>query len=371
MIKDADELCVKILLFLLCCENLEKIDFESMKNSVGFGYAEDGEIMEAMNFWKDKKILDYEISSASNTKGANMDNIVNIILNISRDINIMDDEEEGDSGEFAKGLGIYEIADEIKIKGPEKTGAAEIKTAEIIETIETIEAIEENAAVTPSSATTLDEVCESLEKNHEFGRLIHEAQIIMRTIFNFADLTVMYNLYQKHRMEIGLILKLIEIHVEDNKNNLTYIEKAALGNAANGILTLSRYEEKMQEIYRQIEFENKIIKMFNAEDRKFKPKEKNLIKTWSKELDFSDAMFLEGYNRCIKQIESLSIDYINSIYINWHQKGFKTLDDVNSEFGTLPENLSNAAAVKRNAGYNIEQWYEKAVRKSMNIQNID
>jgi len=383
MIKDAGELCVKILLFLLCCQSLEKIDFEFMKSSVmpeDTGSDESDIIIGAVDFWKEQGVLDYEIVPVPNPnpKGANMHNIINIILNISRDINMLDDGEPGDADEFARGLGIYkgkesvpvilETADTIKTVGRDAPGATSLhEISDSQPNADQIHGAPEASRPTPASkspgAVSIDELSESLETNDAFRKLIHEAQVIMQTIFNTSELSIIYNLYENQKMETGLILKLVEINVADNKNNLRYIEKDALGNAADGILTLEQFEEKMRETYKLIEFENKIIKMFNAESRKFKPKERNYIKSWAKEFDFSDDMLMEGYNRCLKQIEKLSIDYINTIYINWHRKGFRSIDEVNGEFGAVPDGL-NVASAKKNAGYNINQFYEKLVKKS-------
>ncbi|MCL2160154.1 MAG: hypothetical protein FWH48_12165, partial [Oscillospiraceae bacterium] len=108
IIKDAGELFVKILLFLLCCENLEKTDFEFMKKSVKPNAASDGEILQALDFWKAREILDYEITSVSGPRGLNIENIINIMLSVRRDINILNGDEEAKDTEFQRGLGIYE-----------------------------------------------------------------------------------------------------------------------------------------------------------------------------------------------------------------------------------------------------------------------
>ena len=399
IIKDAGELCVKMLLFLLCNESLEKIDFEFMKSIVKTkksGEPKDDEIVEAVDFWKSKNILDYEITSSPNIKGANMDNILSIILKISSDINIMsEDGTVGDSGELDAGLGIYDrkykiekiekseiiepeiiVAEEYTddIDETEYTEYTEDIDEEVPETVETeIETeIEKETPVNlpgreqPSAeavAISIDELCESLETNNGFRKLVHEAQEKMRTIFNTEKLTVMYNLYGREKIESSLILKYIEEFVKDEKDSLRYIETVALGNAANGISTLSQYEEKTRKLRAMIEFEDKIKKLFGAEDIKLKPKEKKYIKEWQ-EYGFSDDMLLEGYKRGMKNTEALSISYINSIYSNWHAKGFKTFEEVMNEFVTLPEGFDNGRK-KKTMGLDVDKLLEKRIRKKL------
>ena len=326
IIKDADELFVKMLLFLLCCENPEKIDFEFMKSSVKSKNAEDYEILQALDFWKDKDVLDYKISPIEGNKGLNIENVINIILNVRRDINILNGEEEAKATEYQNGLGIYEdthIAEE-------------------------------------SEPISVDQVCESLETKEEFKRLIHEIQTRMRVIFNTADYVIMYNLHETNKMEVDLLLKLAEICAEDGKNNIRYLEKVALGMATEGIVKLQQYEDKLEEMQNIKEFEEKIKKLFEAETKKLTSKERNYIKKWTKEFNFPDEVLLEGYKQCFKYTKKLSFEYINSIYTNWHEKGFKTLEDIKSEFGA---NQNELAESKKNAGYNVEQFFEKRLKK--------
>ena len=447
IIKDAGELCVKLLLFLLCCEDLEKIDFDFMKNSVKTEKTDiadimedDDEIMQAVNFWKERNVLDYEITSVpsiNSIKGANMDNIINIILNISRDINIMNGDEAEDSDEFDEGLGIYrngekdkkekhyesdkfeeidepeesdtdvidiidpvetnniEIEDEDEVeveietspeyepkeieesKKPEKiktagnnknqfSAAAQPPKQSISSTSPSSPSLAQPKAV-PDSIDSIDKVSESLETEEEFRRLIHETQMKLQTIFNPLEYVIMYNLYKTNGMETDLILNLAEICVSEGKNNIRYLEKVVLGYAADGITKMHQFEEKMKEMQKVVAFEENIRKMFSAGDRKFTSKEKNYIKKWVKEFDFADDVLLEGYRRCIKQIQRLSLDYIDRIYTNWHEKGFKTLDEINNEFESASGGAKNGnnGANRKNPGINIDQFMEKQIKKTL------
>ncbi|MCL1858819.1 MAG: DnaD domain protein [Oscillospiraceae bacterium] len=397
IIKDAGELCVKILLFLLCCDNLEKIDFEFMKNSVRI-QATDDEIIEAVDFWKEKNILDYEIASPAGTKGVNMYNVINILLNVKRDINILNGDEPEESNELNAGLGIYdekyingkkeilaEKTDEPVNLDSHETDETELNEKETETEIEAEDIKEIAGSETPvapqnetpenkseqikrapvnSGPVTIVEISESLETKEEFRRLIHETQVKMQTTFNFSDLGIMYNLHETNNIEVDLIIKLAEICAEEGKNNIRYLEKVALGMAADGIIKLYQYEEKIKEMHKIIEFEDKIKKLFNIESRKLTSKEKNYIKKWAKEFDFSDDILSEGYKRCMKQIENFNFNYINGIYTNWHEKGFRTLNDINNEYGVTPDVMNNIVN-RKNAGVSAEQFFEKAVRKGV------
>ena len=379
-VKDADEICVKIMLFLLCSESLDKIDFDFMKSSVGYEKYEktedvqDEEFIEAMDFWRERDILDYEITSVPSVKGANMGNIINIILNISRDINIINDEEQEspDHGEFNAGLGIFDDRYAIIKNSPAEPEPEPEPIPEIIPEPEPEPESEPEPEKIPvkkargSGPVTIDELSDSLESNDGFGKLVHEIQIKMQTIFNSNDLMIIYNLYKTEQIEAALILKLVEIYVEDNKNNINYIEDVALGFSKDGILTLRQYEEKTRVIRENIEYETKIMDLFEAKEKKLKSKERELIKNW-KEFGFPDDMLLEGYKRCMKNKNQLLLHYIDTILVNWRQKGFKTLGDVMNEFSKLPEGFDNAGK-KKPPEIDVDQLLERKIRKTFNIQ---
>ena len=324
MIKEAGELFVKVLLFLLCCENPEKIEFDFLKGSLKPKNTEDGEILQALDFWQEKDVLEYEITSIPNPKGINIENVINIMLNVRRDIDILNGEDyEAEETQYQEGPVIYE-----EKKEPEK-----------------------------AAPVSVDQVCESLETKDEFKRLIHETQKRLQVIFNTAEYVIMYNLHETNGMEVDLLLTIAEMCAEDGKKNIRYIEKVALGMVSDGILKMNQYEDKIREMHEIKEFEEKIKNLFEAPNKKLTSKERNYIKKWFKEYSFPDEMLSEGYRQCLKYTEKLSFEYINTIFSNWHEKGFGTLEDIKNEFG--PER----GEVKKNAAYNVEQFFEKRLKK--------
>ena len=372
VIKEAGELCVKILLFLLCCENPEKIDFEFMKSRVNAGTADDNDFLKAVDFWKEKGILDYEINAAQNIRGANMDNIINIILNISRDINALSGEESEsagtskDSKELDEGLGIF---NKFNLPRGSNKKTEEIKEVEVVEEVIEIETNEPEEAVvvlnkeTESSHNISSEkLVDALESKDEFRRLIHETQVKMRCSFNTVDLGIMYYLHETNNIEVGLILKLAEECVASNKNNTRYLEKIALGMAANGIMTLSDYEEKINEAHEVKDFEDKIRELFNIDDKEFTPMDKSYIKKWVREFDFPDDVLTEGYKICLKFKGKPILAYINKVYTGWHQKGFKTLEDITGEFGGSQKSQGNSS-VRKGMGFDLDQFMGNVIKE--------
>jgi len=387
IIKDADDLCVRVLLFLLCFKgkDLEKIDIDFLRGSIN-EYIEDDTILETLDYLKAKNILDYKYERADITeyKGANMDKIASLIGNICDNISNMSDgeykepEATQEQLEFER---IYRLGRErgnIGTAAPRPPNIKEPETTRIIESaheeepvkFEKIEKIEfESAGIfenisleinteEKSSHVTIDMICDELEKNMDFRDLYENVQHKLQAIINPHELEIIYNLYNK--MEPELLLKIAEYCGEASKNSKTvvnYFEKTALGLCNDGIVTAQQYDEYIENAQKASEYEIKIRKMFGLGDRKLTAKERGFIKTWALEYDFSDEMMVEGFNIALDKNKA-TIPYINAIYLNWHEKGFKTVEEIKSEF-------SNKNVKQQATGFNSDELFEKLVKKSL------
>jgi len=383
IIKEADDLCARILLFLLCfkVKDLEKIDAEVLKNCVG-GFIEDCALLDALDYFKEKDILDYKYEKAdcAEFKGINMDKIVSIIGSISDDINNMTDgeykepEATQEQLEFEK---TYRLAGGVSIikekekhvkfeKASFEQDKFEINLEETIDTDIDVAEHGDDLNNLDSAYATLDMVCEELEKNSKFRQLYETVPHKLKAIINPKELEILYNLYMK--MDMELLLKIAEYCGESSTNPksvVNYFEQTALGLADDGITTLEQYGKYLEDARKVVDYEEKIRKMFALGEKKLSSKERNLIKTWALEYNHSDEMLIEGYRIALEK-DKATIPYINAIYLNWHEKGFKTVEDVKNEFKSKKdEGNNNAKQVP--AGYNAEHVFDKMARNARKL----
>ena len=418
IIKDADNLSVRILLFLLCfrAKDLEKIDIDFLRRHVG-EFLEDDTVIAVLDYFKGKEILDYKYEKTENIehKGANMDIIVSLIGNISNNINTMiigeykEPEATQEQLEFEK---IYRIGkagatghreDEESVKF-EKVGfgvgtidmEAEDESDNVREADKSDEEIDEGfdiveksvisneqiaaehvseAAVPPIEIEhiTIEMVCEELEKNDAFRDLYEGIQHNLKTIINPNELEILYNLYAKIQAE--LLVKISEYCGENSNNPKTvirYFESTALGLLERGITTSEQYDKMVDDARKADEYEIKIREMFALGDKKMTAKEYRLIKTWVLEYNLSDDLLQEAYKRAEKQ-NKVTIPYINKILETWHGQGFKTFDDLKGEVKNYQTGFGNAGkdAMKQvPAGFNSEHVKDKIARQSKKLLEL-
>ena len=312
-IKDIDEISIKVLFFLFCYDNLNMIDVDYLAECVSEKNKTDiKKITDVLDFWQRKRILEYNFNKADDIVKA--DNTGEMI------------DTDADSA-------FYEmpVIDISKLKNK-------------------------------NSGPLIDKLSEALETKDDFRRLIHDIQSKFQSIFNPTELGVMYNLYEVNKVDKYLLLKLTDICVLDDKNNVRYLEKIAIGLCSNGILTVEDYEKNYNEILKIKELEEKILKIFKIQDHKFTSQEKSFVKKWALEYGFSDDMIEEGYNICMKNIFELNFRYINGIFRKWNEKGLTTLEDIKTEFN---ETKGFRATEAKGSSFNAEQFFEKAVQKAM------
>ena len=383
IIKDANDLCVRILLYLLCfkAKELEKIDVDELRSSIDERIG-DGALLDNLDYLKEKNILDYkyEKADAADYKGANMDKIASLIGNICDNINNMSEgkykepEATQEQIEFEriyrldKSPRIIESGQEETIKF-EKIELEKTESYDIAEPEISMEEAEKNniskedynvSAEDRNERVTIETICEELEKNMEFRDLYEDVQNKLHAIINPHELEIIFNLY--NRMESELLLKIAEYCGEKSGKNpksaVNYFEKTALGLCNDGIVTAKQYDEYIESAKKVSEYEVKIRKIFGLGDKKLSAKERGFIKVWATEYNFSDEMIIEGFNKAVN-VNKATIPYINAIYLSWHEKGFKNTEDIKSEFN------KNTGAKKSDPEFNSEQFFEKLVRKSL------
>ena len=309
-IKDIDETYLKVLFFMYCYDNQHGFDVNYLLDAVsGENKIDIEKITEILDFWRNKRILEYSLDNSDRIVGAR---------NYTEAVN----------------TNLYSIAHGIDI----------IKSRN------------------KNMTQPIDEISEALETKEDFRRLIDDVQIRFHSIFNPTDIGIIYNLYEINKVDVHLLLKLADICVLEEKDNVRYLEKIAIGLSSNGILTVEDYEKNYNEILKIKELEEKILRIFKMQDRKFTPQEKSFIRRWALEFDFSDDIIEEGYNICMERLFELNFRYINGIFSNWYSKGFNMLEDIKSEFNHAKGFRATQA---KTSSFNIDLFFEKAVQKAM------
>lgn len=168
---------------------------------------------------------------------------------------------------------------------------------------------------TPPELTYLLDCTESL-----LGRTISPAEY--KTIVHVLEYL---------RLPADVVLMAIDYCITAGKMNARYLEKTCAMWADNGIVTHELAEQYLAFLKQERSNENAVKKLLGIENRALTEAERGFIRKWFEEYHFSLEMIGAAYERMIQWIGKLSFPYMNKILTSWHEQGFATVEEAESE----------------------------------------
>lgn len=135
------------------------------------------------------------------------------------------------------------------------------------------------------------------------------------------------------KLPADVVLMAVEYCISMDKMNARYIEKVCIGWADNGITTHELAEQYLSMSRQSKQNEDIVKKLFGIQNRSLIDSEKKCIARWFGEFQFDTEVVQLAYERTIHAINKLSFPYINKILTSWHEKGYATLDDIQTNEG--------------------------------------
>ena len=152
------------------------------------------------------------------------------------------------------------------------------------------------------------------------------------------------------RLPADVILMAVQYCVSINKFNPRYLESVCASWADHGITTHERAENYLNLQKQNHQHEEEVKKLFGVQNRNLIEAEKEYIVRWFCEYEFDLELIQLAYERSITAINKLSFPYIGKILTNWHEKGYKTVDDIRKNEGGARVSYSSS-----NNSYDIEE----------------
>ena len=118
---------------------------------------------------------------------------------------------------------------------------------------------------------------------------------------------------------------------DSGKLTFGYLQKVCVDWAKNDIDTVSKAEERLNELYLSKTAWKITESAFGIEHRKPSATEKKYVEKWVNEFGFNKDMLEAAYDICINNTSKISFRYINTILESWHKKGWKKPTDIVEE----------------------------------------
>ncbi len=188
-----------------------------------------------------------------------------------------------------------------------------------------------------------EEVVRLSQENEQLSLLLREAEGKFSRILTFNEIQTLSWLFTEQGLDISLILMLLEYASNENRLNISFIERTAIEWLNNGIEDITSAEKYITDTFEKRTAWKIVEATFGIESRKPSEKELNLSHLWVKEWGYSREVLKLAYDKCIDAKSKLIMSYIAKIIEGWHSSGYKTVQDIekaeekaqNSNIGTM------------------------------------
>jgi DnaD/phage-associated family protein len=181
------------------------------------------------------------------------------------------------------------------------------------------------------------DLTENLTGDSTFKQLAEDVSQKLGKILSNTDLTVLLGIYDWLGLPADVISLLVVYCMEESRKKygegrpptLRAIEKTALIWEKEGLITAERAESWMLEREKTQNETTKIARILQISGRTPTSTEESYIRQWAM-MGFSPEVIYDAYDKTVTRCGRLEWKYLHTILKSWHEKGVKTLDDIDS-----------------------------------------
>lgn len=198
-----------------------------------------------------------------------------------------------------------------------------------------------------------------ISSDSEFAFICESVSAALGKILSTSDCQTLFWIYDYLGFSPSLILMMVNYAVGENKGKMRYIEKLAISWADKGLFTPEAAEKHMTDVTAYRSYERKIKTKLGVTGREFTPSEKQIIRTWEKELKPTAQELVSALEICVARTGKLSLKYINGILVKWRSPEKKPETQQNSKYGNF----------KNRSDIDYDKIEREAMRRRINSGN--
>ncbi|MCR5632828.1 MAG: DnaD domain protein [Eubacterium sp.] len=210
---------------------------------------------------------------------------------------------------------------------------------------EEIQDEEESQKKAPKKKQPTPDNLKVFQKDSEIANLISEATAYCNRDLGPKELNSLIYIKDQLGFSFDLCEYLLEYCAAVKKTSFSYIEKVARDWYEKDITNREDAEEYSA---RYITLYGRILKSLGIKERLSPtPVEKQIIDKWKDEYGFSTEIIIEACNTAIlKKPNNATLNYVNGILNNWHEKGVKSFSDIVSEKEEYKKTMRDTTPIK-------------------------
>lgn len=158
--------------------------------------------------------------------------------------------------------------------------------------------------------------------------LLTETQMKLGRNLKSNESSTLVWLYDDLGLDVSLILMIVQYAAAHGKARIGFIESTATDWVNRGIDTIAEADRELNKMAMSEQAWGIVCSSFGLEKRKPSKNELKLSLMWTDEWKMSREMLTAAYNACVDSISKFDMKYVSKILENWHEKGYKTPDDI-------------------------------------------
>ncbi len=255
----ADELAVKVYLYLLCHLNDANLTVENTAVSLG---VTDEKVIKALKYWHEQSVITFE---------------------------------------DADGMCSVEF-----------TALDSYSTAAQVQDVPA----EENKSFAEPPKYLVKDINAALKTDKNVRDMFVIAEQLLCKPLNHNDMKIMYSFYDWLKLPIDVIVMLLEHCTSIKKMDLRYIEKVAITWADNGIDNFEKANIYIKGQAKLARAEKKVKRIMQISGRDLTERETEFVRTWLQEYKATEANIKEAYEITVMNTGKMNFKYMDAVLKN-------------------------------------------------------
>lgn len=224
--------------------------------------------------------------------------------------------------------------------------------------------ISEETILAPSKPSSA-EIAERIDESPEIGHLFNEAQSKLGKTIGYDGQCTLLLLHDHYGLPTDVLFMLIDYCVSIGKTNYSYIQTVGKDWGTREIDTLDKAAEQISALRRSNTLWREFAKYAGIVNPRPTTKQSSYFRRWSDELKFGIDMIILAYEEMANHTGKLNFNYIDKVLSNWHSKGYKTPEDVESAAAEQKERKPQSSA---NASYDLDKFKEQSLHGELKYE---
>jgi DnaD/phage-associated family protein len=176
-----------------------------------------------------------------------------------------------------------------------------------------------------------DEISSILSSNKDLRQLITHAETIFGKTLSSSEISTIFNFYDNYHLPFEVILMLLEHCASLQKASIRYAEKIAISWSEQGIDTIEKAKEHLQNFEKREKICRKFKKLLGITGRDLSDAEYAHILQWTESMQMPSELVKLAYEKTIMATGNPSFPYMNGILQSWYRQGIKTSEEVSKD----------------------------------------